>query len=333
MEINTIGNNGYTAKGLDGLQGDSGKSIHFSAYDLVDPNDREVAKKLIMSGKALSTNPDLQTPEVYEDGDTLLTLYGEFYTIKSISSSDVEISSVIAEFFPSNNKKLEDDELTFELNVATSLNEAAGSELTYYNTYRPSSDYYYSHNSSPFFKVKKNVGTPIVPEAWGNYMTFTEQSVKNLKEIFNNRDEYEPYVKISLIFKCGLTKEIIYTSISDISSAEYKIFIENEYIHMCGFMTCGGERSVPLNDRYLENVTDASIYYNGLSDKLNELKYKNQDYSDNGNNKNGSNYSYPLIFGHNIEGDGKIDPKKAMCTAFVEYYKNGKLRTKKINIV
>ena len=186
MEINTIGNNGYTAKGLDGLQGDSGKSIHFSAYDLVDPNDREVAKKLIMSGKALSTNPDLQTPEVYEDGDTLLTVYGEFYTIKSISPSDVEISSAIAEFFPNNNKKLEDDELTFELNVATSLDEAAGSELTYYNTYRPSSDYYYSHNSSPFIKVQKNVGSLSVPAAWGNHMTFTEQSVENLKKYLLN---------------------------------------------------------------------------------------------------------------------------------------------------
>lgn len=332
MEINTIGNNGYAAKGLDGLQGDSGKSIHFSAYDLVDPNDREVAKKLIMSGKALSTNPDLQTPEVYEDGDTLLTVYGEFYTIKSISSSDVEISSAIAEFFPNNNKKLEDDKLTFELNVATSLDEAAGSEATYYNTYRPSSNYYYNHNSSPFIKVQKNVGSLTVPAAWGNHMTFTEQSVENLKKIFTE-PEYKPYVKISLIFKCGLTKEIIYTSISDISNTKGEIFIENEYIHMCGFMTCEGNRSIPLNDQYLKNATDASIYYNGLSDKLNELKYKNQDYSDNGNNKNGSNYSYPLIFGHNIEGDGKIDPKKAMCTAFVEYYKNGKLRTKKINIV
>ena len=329
MEINTIGNNGYTAKGLDGLQGDSGKSIHFSAYDLVDPNDREVAKKLIMSGKALSTNPDLQTPEVYEDGDTLLTVYGEFYTIKSISPSDVEISSAIAEFFPNNNKKLEDDELTFELNVATSLDEAAGSELTYYNTYRPSSDYYYSHNSSPFIKVQKNVGSLSVPAAWGNHMTFTEQSVENLKKIFTE-PEYKPYVKISLIFKCGLTKEIIYTKASEV---ENEIFIENEYIHMCGFMTCEGERSIPLNNRYLENVTDASTYYNGLSVKLNELKYIESSDANNGNDKTGSKYSYPLIFGHNIEGDGTIDSKKAMCAAFVEYYKNGKLRSKKINIV
>lgn len=331
MEINTIGNSGYAAKGLDGIKGDSGKSIHFSAYDLVDPSDWEVAKKLIMSGKALSTNPDLQTPETYEEGDTLLTVYGEFYTLKSISSSDVEISSVIAEFFPSNDGKLEDDELTFELNAATSLDEAAGSEATYYNTYRPSSNYYYNHNSSPFIKVQKNVGSLTVPAAWGNHMTFTEQSVENLKKIFTE-PEYKPYVKISLIFKCGLTKEIIYTSISDISNTKGEIFIENEYIHMCGFMTCEGSRSIPLNNQYLENVTDASIYYNGLSDKLGNLKYTDLSYADNGNNKVGSNYSYPLIFGHNIE-KGKIDSKKAMCVAFVEYYKNGKLRTKKINIV
>ena len=330
MEINKIGNNGYAAKGLDGIKGDSGKSIHFSAYDLDDPNDLEIAKKLIMSGKALSTNPDLRTPEAYEDGDTLLTIYGEFYTLKSISSSDVEISSVIAEFFPDNDGKLEDDELTFELNAATSLDKAAGSESTYYNTYRPSSEYYYNHNSSPFIKVQKNVGYPDVPKMWGNYMTFTEQSVKNLKKIFTN-PEYKPYVKISLIFKCGLTKEIIYTTDSEVKD---KIFIENEYIHMCGFMTCeGGERSISLNNDYLKTIEDANTYYAGLSDKLNNLKYDLLNYADNGNNKTGSKYSYPLIFGHDIEGEGEINPKNAMCTAFVEYYKNGKLRIKKINIV
>ena len=102
---------------------------------------------------------------------------------------------------------------------------------------------------------------------------------------------------------------------------------------MCGFMTCEGERSIPLNNRYLENVTDASTYYNGLSVKLNELKYIESSDANNGNDKTGSKYSYPLIFGHNIEGDGTIDSKKAMCAAFVEYYRNGKLRTKKINIV
>ena len=325
MEINTIGNNGYAAKGLDGIQGDSGKSIHFSAYDLVDSNDWEVAKKLIMSGKALSTNPALQTPETYEDGDTLLTAYGEFYTIKSISSSDVEISSVVAEFFPAIDEKLEDDKLTFEL---TTIDASAGSEATYYNTHRSSNDTYYSYNSSPFIKVQKNLGGPDVPMAWGNRIKFTDESFENLKKILTRPEsEYKPYVKISLIFKCGLTKEIIYRSESEVKQ---DIFIENEYIHMCGFMTCEGVRSyISLNNKYLKSIEDASTCYAGLWNQLDNLKYA----SDNGNNKNGSNYSYPLIFGHNIEGDGKIDPKKAMCAAFVEYYRNGKLRTKKINIV
>ena len=324
MEINTIGNSGYAAKGLDGIQGDSGKSIHFSAYDLVDPNDWEVAKKLIMSGKALSTNPDLQTPETYEDGDTLLTVYGEFYTIKSISSSDVELSSTIAEFFPAMDEKLEDDELTFEL---TTIDASAGSEATYYNTYRSSNDTYYRYNSSPFIKVQKNLGYPDVPMAWGNRIKFTDESFENLKKILTRPEsEYKPYVKISLIFKCGLTKEIIYRSVSE---AKQDIFIENEYIHMCGFMTCEGDRSsISLNNEYLKNIEDASTCYAGLWDKLDNLKYA----SDNGNNQYGSNYSYPLIFGYNSK-EKKADPKKAMCAAFVEYYKNGKLRTKKINIV
>ena len=324
MEINTIGNSGYAAKGLDGIQGDSGKSIHFSAYDLIDPNDWEVAKKLIMSGKALSTNPDLQTPETYEDGDTLLTVYGEFYTIKSISSSDVELSSTIAEFFPAMDEKLEDDELTFEL---TTIDASAGSEATYYNTYRSSNDTYYRYNSSPFIKVQKNLGYPDVPMAWGNRIKFTDESFENLKKILTRPEsEYKPYVKISLIFKCGLTKEIIYRSVSE---AKQDIFIENEYIHMCGFMTCEGDRSsISLNNEYLKNIEDASTCYAGLWDKLDNLKYA----SDNGNNQYGSNYSYPLIFGYNSK-EKKADPKKAMCAAFVEYYKNGKLRTKKINIV
>ena len=99
---------------------------------------------------------------------------------------------------------------------------------------------------------------------------------------------------------------------------------------MCGFMTCEGDRSsISLNNEYLKNIEDASTCYAGLWNQLDSLKYA----SDNGNNKDGSNYSYPLIFGHNIEGDGAIDPKNAMCAAFVEYYRNGKLRTKKINIV
>lgn len=324
MEINTIGNNGYAAKGLDGIQGDSGKSIHFSAYDLVDPNDWEVAKKLIMSGKALSTNPDLQTPETYEDGDTLLTVYGEFYTIKSISSSDVEISSVVAEFFPAIDEKLEDDKLTFEL---TTIDASAGSEATYYNTHRSSDDTYYNYNSSPFIKVQKNLGGPDVPMAWGNRIKFTDESFENLKKILTRPEsEYKPYVKISLIFKCGLTKEIIYRSESE---AKQDIFIENEYIHMCGFMTCEGDRSsISLNNEYLKNIEDASTCYAGLWDELDNLKYA----SDNGNNEYGSNYSRPLIFGYNSE-EKKTDPQKAMCAAFVEYYRNGKLRTKKINIV
>lgn len=326
MELNKIGNNGYAAKGLDGIKGDSGKSIHFSAYDLFNRNDFEAAEKLILSGKALSTNPDLQTPETYEEGDTLLTFYGEFYTLKSISSSNIEISPVIAEFFPKTDDELEDDGLTFELTKASNLDEAAGSEYTYYNTYIASDDQYYKYNSSPLIKFQKNVGTPSnMPKMWGNYMAFTTPSFENLKKILTEQ-EYKPYVKISLIFKCGLTKEIIYTNVDDIKE---KIFIENEYIHMCGFMTCEGDRNyIELNDQYLKTIEDASVYYAGLSDKLNGLKYT----SDNGNNKEGSNYSYPLIFGHDIEG-GEIDPKKAMCDAFVEYYKNGKLRTKKINIV
>ena len=329
MEINRIGNNGYAAKGLNGIKGDSGKSIHFSAYDLSDSSDWEVAKKLIMSGKALSTNPDLQTPETYENGDTLLTVYGEFYTLKSLSSDNVEISSsTIAEFFPAMGEELEDDQLTFELTTVSNIDSAAGSKSTYYNTHRPSSDYYYNHNSSPFIKVQKNVGTSAPPVVWGNNISFTDKSVENLKKILNTPDEYKPYVKISLIFKCGLTKEIIYTKASEV---ENEIFIENEYIHMCGFMTCKGERYIVLNNQYLENTTNAEPYYTGLSEKLNNLKYSELSYSANGNNKEGSNYSYPLIFGRDVEG-GTLDPKKAMCTAFVEYYKNGKLRTKKINI-
>ena len=97
---------------------------------------------------------------------------------------------------------------------------------------------------------------------------------------------------------------------------------------MCGFMTCEGERSISLNNQYLATPEEAEEYYNGLSDKLNNLKYN----SDNGNNKEASKYTYPLIFGHYIN-IGEPDHKKAMCAAFVEYYKNGKLRTKKINIV
>lgn len=98
---------------------------------------------------------------------------------------------------------------------------------------------------------------------------------------------------------------------------------------MCGFMTCEGDRSsISLNNEYLKNIEDASIYYAGLWNQLDSLKYA----SDNGNNEYGSNYSRPLIFGYNSK-EGKTDPQKAMCAAFVEYYKNGKLRTKKINIV
>ena len=168
-----------------------------------------------MSGKALSTNPDLQTPETYENGDTLLTVYGEFYTLKSLSSDNVEISSsTIAEFFPAMGEELEDDQLTFELTTVSNIDSAAGSKSTYYNTHRPSSDYYYNHNSSPFIKVQKNVGTSAPPVVWGNNISFTDKSVENLKKILNTPDEYKPYVKISLIFKCGLTKEIIYTKSS-----------------------------------------------------------------------------------------------------------------------
>ena len=216
MEINTIGNNGYAAKGLDGLSGDSGKTTHFSAYDLSDSKDRETAKKLIILGKALSTNPDLQVPEVYKEGDMMLTVYGEFYALKSISLSDVEISPIIADFFPTQNEELEDDGLTFEF--LTGLREA-GSEPTYYNTFRPSVEYYYKHNSSPLTKVQKNVGYSDVPKMWGNYMTFTEQSVKNLKKIFTN-PEYKPYVKISLIF-------ILYSSKYSLSFVSFILGIDN----------------------------------------------------------------------------------------------------------
>lgn len=325
MEINTIGNNGYAAKGLDGISGDSGKTTHFSAYDLSDSKDRETAKKLIILGKALSTNPDLQAPEVYKEGDMILTVYGEFYALKSISLSDVEISPIIADFFPTQNEELEDDGLTFEF--LTGLREA-GSEPTYYNTFRPSTEYYSHHNASPLKKVRKNVGIPGVPNMWGNYIKFSPSSVQALTKILTD-PEYEPYVKISLIFRCGLTKEIIYTKPDEVLNT---VFIENEYIHMCGYMTCEGDRYVvALNNEYLQSTKDAEPYYNELSKLDASIGYTLQNYADNGNNRSGSNYTFPLIFGNDIENN-TIRPERRMCEAFVEYYKNGKLKIKKINL-
>lgn len=319
MENKLIGNDGYSPKGLDGLPGDSGQRTHFSAYDL--ENDLEIVKELVEQSKALSNNPAFQTYEEYEVGDAILDYYGEIFTITQLSPSLSVIK--IADFFP-NEEEYIDKFGDFEMYMRPNGKE--GRHFNY-NKINFSDDDSKRVNSCPLMRLQKNINASYYND-YGAIVYFKGDTLAKIKELLS-KSSPSP-VKLSFIFKCGLTKEVIFNSESEVTT---EIFIENEYIDMCGYMTNSGSReTVKLNNSYLKNSLDASIYYTEMK-KISEIvSYPsvNSEIRNNG----ATNYCAPLIFGYNFDDDVPTpSPEKAMCDAFIEYYVKGKMFSKKIKLV
>lgn len=320
MENKLIGNDGYSPKGLDGLPGDSGQRTHFSAYDL--ENDLEIVKELIEQSKALSNNPAFQTYEEYEVGDAILDYYGEIFTITQLSPSLSVIK--IADFFPNEEEEYIDKFGDFEMYMGPTLPDVREGRYFNYNKIIFSN----TVNSCPLMRLQKNINASYYND-YGAIVYFKRDTLAKIKELLSESSPSP--VKLSFIFKCGLTKEVIFNSESEVTT---KIFIENEYIDMCGYMTNSGSReAVKLNNSYLKNSLDASIYYTEMIKISKDVSYLTVN--SEMRNHDATNYCAPLIFGYNFDDEAPAtpSPEKAMCDAFIEYYVKGKMFSKKIKLV
>ena len=285
------GSSGYSSPGPSGTKGDCGKSAHFSSI----PIDSSVIIDRITHNNSLTNNDKCIEDEIFQDGDVIVDLYGDFGILK-INDSSVNIETYGNIVY---NNYQEDQDNNYH--APTNSNEK--SELDLIVNKIPN---LYSTNHYVYHYNIDNLSTVAHSKLWNHRWNTTgderapafeinvsDSSLYYMEEEITCKEFVrkicieEKYCKFVVLFKNGLSYEI---PLNALNKNNYKFYIFRGYF-----------------DMFPKSVTDSS--YGSFNDERNCYAGDTQ-------------YKF-------ITGEGK---KPKLCDIYFEYSHDGKTYRMNCNV-
>lgn len=273
------GSSGYSVAGLEGIEGESENSIHFSAYHIID-SSIDISTK-ITDKKPLSNNELYPSDTIeYTDGDIIIDMYGNVGFV-TFDSDNLPIITYHGKLFHFDEKHI--------LPVDTSSNNNcimyfdASAKLSSIKDYRMMPD---TFTNSPMWHHRwqnedEAPGLLLVPNITKKTLMLdgsTNDSSAWIDTLLNI--DTKSYIKLCVLFKNGLSYEKIITSETPVDDRNIVIFygyldmIGLEFLHDASgninrYNTFDDEKSISNYDKntikkfcdiYLEYVYQNKIY-------------------------------------------------------------------------
>lgn len=308
---------GYLPLGVDGMDGNSGYSVHFSTLSLENEDDSSVIKYCIKNGKPLSNNQYILDSSVnkedYNNEDVVIDDFGNFASISSVSEGEYILYGKIIRSY--------DDESQREaVEYDSSFIDAS---LTYYLN-NINTTYQNGYNAYDFAVPSGSDGVYCPLYRYSPNTDITSGAI-NIRPTLSSRNFIDVqipkchFVKFVMTFSTGLVYEQTFDRVPT-NDSRYYAMIDVRYYY--GY----GRGIADLADPNLAGPYDAS--YGGAPDASFWGEFTPSAYSSEGSSE-ALNQAATINY-DTFESSGK----HSIVDAYMEFHhKDGNLYRVKINIV